>query len=164
MEELRSWALLEGWQIAEGTCGAREAGSYAPYRQILANSDPAEGEALFQFQDAPRAAAPEIFDASSEYAAGQYRDLLTRELIRRIKARPTLLLLHDFHLADEATSTVLDYLSSDIQAHSVLMCVSLRSGDEIKRDHGKSDRFGDPSGARGESFRWSPWKRKALNS
>ncbi len=132
MEELKSWALLEGWQIAEGTCGSREAGSYAPYRQILANSDPAEGEALFRFQDAPRAAAPEIFDASSEYATGQYRDLLTRELIRRMKARPTLLLLHDFHLADEATSTVLDYLSSDIQAHSVLMCVSLRSGDEIK--------------------------------
>jgi transcriptional regulator with GAF, ATPase, and Fis domain len=132
MEELKSWALLEGWQIAEGTCGSREAGSYAPYRQILANSDPAEGEALFRFQDAPRAAAPEIFDASSKYAAGQYRDLLTRELIRRMRARPTLLLLHDFHLADEATNAVLDYLSSDIQAHSVLMCVSLRSGDEIK--------------------------------
>ncbi len=137
MEELRSWALLEGWRIAEGSCGAREAGSYAPYRQILANSDPDEGEELFRFQDAPRTEEPELFDVSSEYAAGQYRDLLTRELIRRMKSRPTLLLLHNFHLADEATSTVLDYLSSDIQSHSVLMCVSLRSGDDIKGNMGR---------------------------
>ncbi len=132
MEELRSWAILDGWQVAEGTCGAREAGSYAPYRQILAGSRPVEGEILFHFQDMSRPAAPEMSEASSEYAAGQYRDLLTRELVRRMRSRPTLLLLHDFHLADEGTCAVLDYLSADIQSHSVLMCVSLRSGDEIK--------------------------------
>ncbi|HTY64184.1 MAG TPA: protein kinase, partial [Acidobacteriota bacterium] len=137
MEELKSWALLEGWQVAEGSCEAREAGAYAPYRQILASHEPAEGETLFRFQDTPRTPTPEIYDASPEYAAGQYRDLLTRELIRRMKKQPTLLLLHDFHLADEATSTVLDYLSSDIQSHSVLMCVSLRSGEEIKGAMGR---------------------------
>lgn len=131
LEELRNWALLEDWQIAEGSCEAGAAGSYGPYRQILENSSPAEGKAIFQFRELSRAAETEFFEPSAEYATGQYRDLLTRELIRRMKARPTLLLLHNFHLADEATSAVLDYLSSDIQAHSVLMCVSLRSGDEI---------------------------------
>ncbi len=128
MEELRSWALLEGCQVAEGKCRVREEGAYGPYRQILANSEPQSGESLFEFQDAPR--ATDIFEPSSEHAAGQFRDLLTRELIRRLNDRPTLLLLDDYHLADEATSTVLDYLSSDIQAHPVLMCVGLRTGDE----------------------------------
>jgi transcriptional regulator with GAF, ATPase, and Fis domain/tetratricopeptide (TPR) repeat protein len=49
-----------------------------------------------------------------------------------LEDRPTLLLLDDFHLADEATIAVLDYLCSDIQAHQMLVCVGLRSGDEIR--------------------------------
>lgn len=130
MEELRSWALLEGCRVAEGTCRVREEGSYGPYRQILAKSEPQGGKSLFEFHDAPRVS--DILESSSEHAAGQFRDLLTRELVRRLSDRPTLVLLDDFHLADEATSAVLGYLSSDIQAHPVLMCVGLRTGDEKK--------------------------------
>jgi len=132
MEELRSWALLEGWRVIEGACGTHEKGSYGPFRQILATTKPPDGEAIFQFDGLPRVAESGTFDCSSEFAAGQFRDLLTRELVRRLTERPTLLLLHDFHLADEATSTVLDYLSSDIQSHPILMCVSLRSGEGLK--------------------------------
>ncbi|MBP1624541.1 MAG: putative serine/threonine protein kinase [Acidobacteria bacterium] len=137
MEELRDWALLDGWRVIEGACGSHEKGSYGPYRQILENTEPLDGESLFQFNDSPRAAESGAFDSSSEFAAGQFRDLLTRELIRRLNRRRTLLLLHDFHQADEATGAVLDYLSSDIQAHPVLMCVSLRSGEESRNTVGR---------------------------
>jgi transcriptional regulator with GAF, ATPase, and Fis domain len=132
LEEFGSWALLEGWRVIEGTCGTNEEGSYGPYRQILAKTAPMDGVAIFQFDDLPRVAESGAFDFSSEFAAGQFRDRLTRELIRRFTEKPTLLLLHDFHLADEATNTVLDYLSSDIQAHPILICVSARSGEEAK--------------------------------
>lgn len=137
MEELRSWALLEGWRVIEGTCGTREEGSYAPFRQILARTEPAEGETLFDFGSSPRVPDSDAFESSSEFAAGQFRDLLTRELVRRLKEHPTLLLLDDFNMADEATCTVLDYLSSDIQAHAVLLCVSLRTGEEPRAMLGK---------------------------
>ena len=137
LEELRSWALLEGWRVIEGACGTHEKGSYGPFRQILGTTEPPGGEAIFQFNGIPRVAESGLFDSSSEFAAGQFRDLLTRELVRRLTERPTLLLLHDFHLADEATCTVLDYLSSDIQSHPILMCVSLRSGEGLKGALGK---------------------------
>jgi transcriptional regulator with GAF, ATPase, and Fis domain/tetratricopeptide (TPR) repeat protein len=130
MEELRGWALLNGWRVVEGACRMREEGAYSPYRQILEREIPVPGEELFRFGDKSRIAASGAFDISMEYAAGQFRDLLTRELVRRISNRPTLLLLHDFHWADEATSSVLDYLSSDIMAHPILMCVSLRPGEK----------------------------------
>ncbi len=132
MEELRSWALLEGWRVIDGACGTHEKGSYGPFRQILATTEAPDGETIFQFNDIPRVVESGTFDSSSEFAAGQFRDLLTRELVRRLTERPTLLLLHDFHLADEATGTVLDYLSSDVQSHPILMCVSLRSGEGLK--------------------------------
>jgi transcriptional regulator with GAF, ATPase, and Fis domain/tetratricopeptide (TPR) repeat protein len=132
MEELRAWALLEGWRVIEGSCGIREEGSYEPYRQILAKTEPGGKGAIFQFGNTSRIGSSEAFESSSEFAAGQFRDLLTRELVRRLSDKPTLLFLHDFHRADDATSTVLDYLSSDIQAHPVLMCISARSGEEIR--------------------------------
>ncbi len=132
MEELRSWALLEGWRVVEGACSSSEESSYEPYRQILARTECAEGEAIFRFGETPQVMESESFDGYSEFAAGQYRDLLTRELVRRLMEHPTMLFLHDFHQADEATSTVLDYLSSDIQAHPVFMCVSLRPGEETR--------------------------------
>lgn len=130
MDELRSWALLSGWRVIEGRCGDAEGGAYAPFRQILSKTRSAGGESLFHFEDASGVSEFGGFAGSSEFAAGQFRDLLTRELVRRLKERPTLLLLHDFHKADEATLAVLDYLSSDIQFHKVLMCVSVRSGED----------------------------------
>jgi transcriptional regulator with GAF, ATPase, and Fis domain len=51
---------------------------------------------------------------------------LTRELVKRLADAPTVLLLHDFHWADDANTAVLDYLISDISVHPVLVCVSLR--------------------------------------
>ena len=132
MEELRTWALLEGWRVVEGACGAGEESAYGPYRQILSRTDPMDGEILFRFSNLPRIAASDPFDSSSGFAAGQFQDLLTRELVRRLAERPTILFLHDFQWADKATCSVLDYLSSDIQAHPVLLCVSLRSGEESK--------------------------------
>lgn len=137
MEELRSWAVLEGCRVVEGMCRTREEGAYGPYRQILANCEPEKGAVLFQFGETVRTSTPGVFESSSEFAAGQFRDLLTRELLRRLKGRPTLLLLHDFHLADEATNAVLGYLSSDIQNQPVLLCVSLRSGDESRAGVGR---------------------------
>jgi Nif-specific regulatory protein len=137
LEELKSWALLEGWRVTEGWCGTHEEGAYGPFRQILSKTEPMNGEAIFQFNDIPQVAELGAFEAPSEFAAGQFRDLLTRELVRRLADRPTLLLLHDFHLSDESTNTVLDYLSSDIQSHPILMCVSLRSGEEAKGTLGR---------------------------
>jgi transcriptional regulator with GAF, ATPase, and Fis domain/serine/threonine protein kinase/tetratricopeptide (TPR) repeat protein len=132
LEELKLWALLEGWRVIEGTCGMQDEGAYGPFRQILAKTEPVNGKPIFQFDDVPRLAESASFEASSDFAAGQFRDLLTRELVRRLTKRHTVLLLHNFHLSDEATNTVLDYLSSDIQTHPVLMCVSLRSSEETK--------------------------------
>jgi tetratricopeptide (TPR) repeat protein len=108
----------------------REEASYGPYRQILKRTPPFQGEEIFRFGDGVRIASPGGFDTSLEHAAGQFRDLLTRELVRRMADHPTLLLLHDFHWADEATGAVLDYLCSDIRAHPIFMCVSYRSGEK----------------------------------
>jgi transcriptional regulator with GAF, ATPase, and Fis domain len=137
MEELRSWALLEGWRIFEGACGACSETAYEPYRQILGKTESTGGEALFRFDTPLRAAESDAFDSYSEFATGQFRDLITRELVRRLTVQPTMMFLHDFHQADEATCSVLDYLSSDIQAHPVFMCVDLRSGEETKEALGR---------------------------
>src|SRR5207247_2336819 len=48
----------------------------------------------------------------------------------------TLLVLHDFHWADEATAAVLDYLTSAVQAHPILVCVSVRTGEPGQRPLG----------------------------
>ena len=130
MEELKCWGRLEGWRVIEGSCSMQEEGSYSPYRQILAGAKPGKKEEIFHFGETLHSEQSGVFESSLDYAAGQFRDLLTRELVQHLSKRPTLLLLDDFQEADEATSMVLDYLSSDIQAHPVLMCVSLRSGEE----------------------------------
>jgi Nif-specific regulatory protein len=137
MEELRGWAMLEGWRVVEGSCAGRGDDSYGPYRQILAKTRSVGGKEIFSFGENLHSPETEAFKPSSEYAAGQFRDLLTREIVRRLAECPTVLLLHDFHHADEATLAVLDYLSSDIQAHPILMCVSLRSGEETRGALGK---------------------------
>ena len=136
-EELKIWALLEGWKVVEAACLPREDRSYEPYRQILGHAPllraalpGAAGEsAIFRFDDFPKVADPTQFGLPSGSAAGPFCDRLTREIVRLLADRPTLLLLHDFHWADEATVSVLDYLTSDILAHPILMCVSLRPGE-----------------------------------
>ncbi len=130
MEELRSWAILKGWRVIEASCGICEETTYAPYRQVLSQPDSDMGQAIFRFDELPQVAESGVLDTYSGPAAGEFRGLLTRELVRRLTKQPSLFLLHDFHLADEGTCAVLDYLSSDIQAHPVFICVSFRSGEE----------------------------------
>jgi hypothetical protein len=136
-EELRTWALLEGWRVVEASCHLHEDRSYAPYRRILAQAEllrpPATKDskdtAIFRFEDAGHNAAAVQVELSSGSAAGPFRDQLTREVVRLLSDGPMLLLLHDFHWADEATIAVLDYLTSDILAHPIFICVSHRPGD-----------------------------------
>jgi serine/threonine protein kinase len=111
MEELRSWAILDDWRIVEGYCGIHEETAYEPYRQILSRSDQSAGKPIFSFGEQSKLTDSRGFDSSLEFASGQYRDRITRELVRRLSGKPTILFLHDFHLADEATIAVLDYLS-----------------------------------------------------
>ena len=94
-----------------------------------AQGDATREHAIFRFEDAARAAESPRFELSSGSAAGPFRDQLTREVVRLLADRPTLFLLHDFHWADEATVTVLDYLTSDILAHPIFLCVSLRPAE-----------------------------------
>ncbi len=137
MEELRICSVLEGWNILEAGCQRDDNRSYAPFRELLSLTDrltrlksgSAGEEEIFRFEEVPRVAEKTSLEISNDAAAGSFRDLLTREVVRRLQGRPTILLLHDFHWADEATIAVLDFLSSDIQSHSVLLCVSLRPGE-----------------------------------
>ena len=146
LEEFRTWALLENWRVVEAACLPREDRSYAPYRRILAQANalrPATAETssedvIFRFDDSARISETPQFELSSGSAAGPFRDQLTREVVRLLADRPTLLFLHDFHWADEATITVLDYLTSDILAHPVFLCVSFRPGDS---EHGPLSRL-----------------------
>jgi tetratricopeptide (TPR) repeat protein len=134
MEEFRTWALLAGWRVLEASCFPSEGRSYEPYRQLLARTDReyvsdsavARKEVIFRFEEVPNISVKGRFEPISESSTGQFRDLLTRELVRRISDRATVLLLHDFHWADEASTAVLDYLTADIQAHAVVVCVGLR--------------------------------------
>jgi Nif-specific regulatory protein len=145
LEELRIWALLEGWRVIEARCQQTDDRSYAPFREILAKTEkvsdatpyPSRGEEEFRFQEMPKVAEGAALELSTESAAGQFRDLLTREVVRRLAGSPTILLLHDLHWGDEATIAVLDYLSSDISAHPVLLCVSLRPGESRDRPLGR---------------------------
>jgi Nif-specific regulatory protein len=137
LEELKTWALLEGWRVVEAACLPREDRSYGPYRRILARApmlrpeqpDDSGEKAIFRFDDVSQLAESPQFELPSGSAAGPFRDRLTREVVRLLVVRPTLLLLHDFHWADDATIAVLDYLTSDILAHPIFMCVSLRPVD-----------------------------------
>ncbi|HSW39750.1 MAG TPA: AAA family ATPase, partial [Acidobacteriota bacterium] len=132
MDEFGSRAVFNGLRVVETACGACEDSSYSPYRQVLNNIPSSKGAAIFQFDTVPQIAEADPFDSLSGFAAGQFHDLLVRELFRRLSSCPTILMLHDFHWADRPTSMVLDYLCADIQAFPVLICVSLRPGENKK--------------------------------
>ena len=133
MSELRIWALIKGWRVVEGTCHACDGPAYGPYRQILDGIDFSEdGDSSFS-DGTTQISEIGSFDLTSGFAAGQFRDRLARELVRRLSSRPTLMFLHDVHWADTASCAVLEYLCSDIRTHPIFLCVSFRSG-EISRD------------------------------
>ncbi len=137
LEEFRSWALLEGWRVEEASCHPREERSYALYRRLLECAAVSQRPCSKGILRDDRTAgfedglpAPEVsYDLSAGDAAGPFRDLLTREIVALLADRPTVLLLHDFHWADESTVAILDYLVADIRAHPVFLCVSLRLGE-----------------------------------
>lgn len=160
MEELRSRALLEGWHVAEGACGGPEEAAYGPYRRVLSQLDP-EGEP-FLFEQTARTGLSDPGEGASGYATGQFQDQLTRELLRRLGNAPTLVLLHDFHHADRSSCAVLDYLSADIQACPVLLCVSLRPGEEC---HGSLEGVMESGkrNERGEVLTLEPLDRESLH-
>jgi transcriptional regulator with GAF, ATPase, and Fis domain/tetratricopeptide (TPR) repeat protein len=132
MEELRTWALLEGWRVVEASCQHTDDRLYPPFREILTRSDrvaralSGADQEIFRFEEMPHLADSSSLNLAADSAAGRFRDLLTREVVRRLTGGPTLVLLHDFHWADEATVAVLDYLSSDILTHPIYLCVSAR--------------------------------------
>jgi predicted Ser/Thr protein kinase len=131
MEELRIWALLEGWRVVQGRCTANERRLYGPYREILDSTGIISPELAPVRQRAPElsSALPGTSAVSHSYLAQstalEFRNKLTGEIMERLSGRPTLVLLHDFHWADEATAAVLDYLTSDILAHPIFLCVSV---------------------------------------
>jgi Nif-specific regulatory protein len=134
MQELRIGALLEGWRAVQGNCAPTERQSYAVYRRILAGGGVAVSAHDERVgRDPLRVNEPVALDHAGETAAGQFRDQLTREVVQRLTGKPTVLFLEDFQWADEATTTVLEYLSCDIMAHPVLLCVSVRPGESSER-------------------------------
>ena len=145
MEELKIWALLEGWRVVEGNCRPGEERSYGAYRQVLARTEGFSGtmrespqeSPMFRFEEHSQPACFPSFETSMETAAGQFRDHVTREIVRRLTGKPTILMLHDFHWADEATTAVLEYLTSDVHAHPILVCVSVRAAEMEQGPVGK---------------------------
>jgi transcriptional regulator with GAF, ATPase, and Fis domain/tetratricopeptide (TPR) repeat protein len=135
MEELRIWAQLEGWRVAEGSCTPTERRLYGPYRDLLNEiRRPLAAEARrspeFPPPSLPAAGGRSPFgDLVGESTAVQFRDQLAREIVEQLRWEPTLVLLHDFHWADEATAAVLDYLTSDILPHPIFLCVSAREAE-----------------------------------
>ena len=167
MEELRGWAVLNGWRIAECAFSTCEESPYAPYMELLGKTDEVLAKPLGTRTFSPQilvkcgqdAHAPkntsDLFkkekDSFPEYislvaetdysgygfAPGRFQDRLTRELVRHLSIRPTILLLHDIHLASKEACTILEYLCLDIRTHPIFICASFRadeiSGDEICR-------------------------------
>jgi len=137
MAEFRIAALLQGWRVFESDCLPSEDQAYGPFRRFLQWTDsvyPAETAEGREAHGVPGLADPPPVDHQAqgmvaETAVGRYRDLITRELVRRISGRPTIYMLHDCHWADEATAAVLAYLISDIRAHPVMILVSYRAGE-----------------------------------
>jgi transcriptional regulator with GAF, ATPase, and Fis domain len=138
MQEFRIWALLGGWRVIDARCQQIADKPYEPYRQILARTKAdvrhqpgglEEYNTALCSDETPRVTEPESFEPLSDSAAGQFRDSLTRKIVGRLSSQPSVLLLDDFHWADEAIAAVLDYLSSDILPYPILICVCARSGE-----------------------------------
>jgi len=148
MEELRGWALLNGWRVVQGFFSAHEESPYAPFTRILGKTDFKEkGTGSFS-EDISLAAESET--QSSGFASGWFQDRLTRELLRRLSGRPTILLLHDIHWASEEACIILDYLCSDTRTRPIFICAGFRS-DEIAEDAIRRVIDGVRRGKRGET-------------
>jgi transcriptional regulator with GAF, ATPase, and Fis domain len=167
MQEFRVKALLEGWRVFEAGCQRSDERSYGPFRETLSKTEriPVAGETpdkeIFRFEESPRPPETSGLELLTESAAGQFRDQLTREVVRRLCSTPTILMLHDFHWADEGTAAVLDYLSSDVQAHPILICVSVRSGEGAQAPVARIMDLVDRQG-RGETLALDPLPEESV--
>ena len=128
MEELRGWALVNGWRVEAGSCSSNEDAPYSLFRRILGKTDFYEEKTVAFSEDVSLVAEP--YSCATGLSAGRLQDRMTRELVRRLSGRPTLLLLHDIHWASKETCAVLEYLCSDIRAHPIFVCACFRA-DEI---------------------------------
>ena len=132
MEELRIWAQLRGWRVVEGSCVSTERRLYGPYRDLLSEIRQPPSTGKGRAQELPSSSLPATggrspsIDLTGESTAMRFRDQLAREIVEQLKSEPTLVLLHAFHWADEATAGILDYLTSDILPHPIFLCVSAR--------------------------------------
>ena len=159
MDELRGWAAVNGWRIAEGVCSACEESPYSPYRQILGEGEFFGKENDLCFEDISLVAESDSFGYG--FASGRFQNRLTRELIRHLSARPTLLLLHDIHRATRETCVILEYLCSDIRAHPILVCAGFRA-DEISGNVIRGVIDGVRRGERGEVVSLDPLTKNGV--
>ena len=127
MEELRVWALIDGWRVMQGACSIREESPYAPYMQILGKTDFYEPKNESFPEDISLVADSDFSEIEFEH--GRFQDRLTRELLRHLSDRRTLLLLHDIHWASREALTILEFLCSDIRTHPILICASFRTDE-----------------------------------
>jgi len=143
MEELRIWALLEGWRVVQGSCTPIERRLYGPYREILDSTRPPSPDSTRGTQGSrhppadSRVAATVSHRLVTEATALQFRNQLTNEIVERLSGRPTLVLLHDFHCADEAATAILEYLMSDVLAHPIFLCVSALQAEAEQKPVGR---------------------------
>ena len=166
MEELRGWALVNGWRVLESVCSDCEESPFDLYTRILEKAGfygeetrpitkgaGARGSRLQVLENAgkkpvfpanPEGLAMDSFSGDISLAAEscssgyglksiRYQDRLTRDLVRHLSGCPTILLLHDIHLASREAGVVLEYLCSDIRTHPILLCADFRA-DEISGD------------------------------
>ena len=135
MEELRGWAVINGWRVEECAFSACEKSPYAAFMELLGKTNHNEKENDLFPEDVSLVAESDY--SVYGFAPLRFQDRLTRELVRHLSGRPTLFLLHDIHLASMEACTILEYLCSDIRTHPVFICAGFRadeiSGDEIRR-------------------------------
>jgi len=129
MEELRGWAIVNGLKVVECAFYASEESPYAPYWGILGKTD------IYEKDSFPEeiSLVTESYYSGYGFAPGRFQDRLTQELVQHLSLRPTILLLHDIHLASREACTILDFLCSDIRTHPIFVCADFNA-DEISGD------------------------------
>ena len=159
MEELRGWAAVNGWRVAECVFSANEKTPYAPYMQVLGKTD-YYGKEDFSF--------PEDISLVADPGPSGYglmpvllQNRLARELVKHLSGRPTLLFLHDIHMASREACAILEYLCSDIRAHPILICAGFRA-DEISSDIVRRVIAGAWRGERGEVVSLDPLTKSGV--
>lgn len=149
-EEFGIQAALDGARLVVGHCVESGGGSYQPWREILRvlvrhveGSDPAE---MARLGPALAALMPELWERPYMEGAGPPHELdpraaqlrLNETIVDTLRAaaasRPTILVLEDFHWADEASVDLLSYLARAGELKGLLTCVTFRD-EELEESH-----------------------------